>query len=63
MYTSAIGNVIIFKNCYIFVARRGGRRAGCRALHVALDVLLVVAQVCGQFRVSRNRARVSVSCI
>ena len=38
------------KNCYIFVARRAGRRAGCRASPVALDLELVVALVCGQSR-------------
>ena len=40
MYTSTIGNAIIFKTD-IFVAHRAGRRGGCRGSHTALDVALV----------------------
>ena len=52
--------------------RRADRRAGCRASHVALDVVLVVTLVCEQSRDFRvclrvprrmtNRTRVGVFC-
>ena len=56
-YASTTGNKNHLQNCYISVTHRDGRRAGCRASHVALDVALVFALVYGQsrdFRVPRR---------